>query len=115
MGVRASRVSYCFEVTDEAFGEPVGVLAGEVVAAGKDMLVRIGVKRHVTDGLSHASDLELDCGRVRQIERATPRGDRDVISARDCRSPHPDANGLRNRDTVPESSWVKTVGRTCLG
>jgi hypothetical protein len=73
LGVRASRVSYCFEVTDEAFGEPVGVLAGEVVAAGKDMLVRIGVKRHVTDGLSHASDLELDCGRVRQIERATPR------------------------------------------
>ena len=45
-------MSYCFEVTDEALGEPVGVLAGEVVAAGKDMLVRIGVKRHVTDGFS---------------------------------------------------------------
>jgi hypothetical protein len=55
-------VSDCFELTDEAFGEQVGVLAGEVVAAGKDMLVRIGVKRQVTDGLSHACDLELDCG-----------------------------------------------------
>ena len=47
-GFEGDVVAECFELSDEAFGEAVGVLSGEVVVAG--VVVELAGLEHVPDG-----------------------------------------------------------------